>query len=62
MYKAPTAEQVATLRERAVQFRLLARNQDMIAARLIAAAATWTLTPRRESCGAANSGSVRSAG
>jgi hypothetical protein len=39
MYKAPTAEQVATLRERAVQFRLLARNQDMIAARLIAAAA-----------------------
>jgi hypothetical protein len=43
MYKAPTAEQLATLRERAARFRSLAKDlpsgQDMLAERLIAAAA-----------------------
>jgi hypothetical protein len=43
LYKAPTTEQLTTLRERAAQFRLLASNvpptQHTIAQRLIAAAA-----------------------
>jgi hypothetical protein len=43
MYRAPPAEQLATLRERAAQFRLLAmnvpRSQQIIAERLIEAAA-----------------------
>ena len=43
IYKAPAAEQFATLRERAAHFRLLATNvplgHDTLAERLIAAAA-----------------------
>ena len=43
MYKAPVAEQLAILRERAAQFRFLAKHvplsQHMVAERLTAAAA-----------------------